>query len=334
MTETHASPSGRRFTPPIPNGWFQVAYEDEIAPGAVVPLKYFGKDLVLFRAEDGTISVLDAYCPHLGAHLGHGGKVAGNSIQCPFHAWEFNGAGQCTKVPYAKHMPRKAEIRAWKVKVTAGLVMVWHHAEGKDPEFEIPDFLPEFSDAAGTRNPEWVGYEKRRWQIRTNNLDMAENQVDSAHFHYVHGAKNMPESEGAADGAIMRVSSKTLMETPMGQVMGTVQSTSWGFGLSTIRFTGIAETLLVSSTTPIDEDHVDVRFAFMVKSLGGASITKGVGKAFIAEVTRQLEQDIPIWENKVQHARPLLCDGDGPIGVFRRWTTQFFCWPEGAVTGA
>ena len=56
----------------------------------------------------------------------------------------------------------------------------------------------------------------------------------------------------------------------------------------------------------------------------------GVGKAFVAEIERQLEQDIPIWENKIQHEHPLLCDGDGPIGVFRRWSRQFYCWPEEA----
>ena len=30
-----------------PNGWFQVAYSDELEKGAVLPLRYFDKDLVL-----------------------------------------------------------------------------------------------------------------------------------------------------------------------------------------------------------------------------------------------------------------------------------------------
>ena len=46
------------------------------------------------------------------------------------------------------------------------------------------------------------------------------------------------------------------------------------------------------------------------------------------EVSRQLEQDIPIWENKIHHDRPLLCDGDGPIGIFRRWCKQFYAENE------
>ena len=31
----------------------------------------------------------DAYCPHLGAHLGHGGIINGECIECPFHAWRW-----------------------------------------------------------------------------------------------------------------------------------------------------------------------------------------------------------------------------------------------------
>ena len=49
-----------------------------------------------------------------------------------------------------------------------------------------------------------------------------------------------------------------------------------------------------------------------------------MGKAFVAEVSRQLEEDIPIWENKIYLDRPALCDGDGPIGSFRKWCKQFY----------
>src|SRR5437773_202151 len=94
--------------PPFPTGWFQVAYSDELPAGTVTPLRYFGRDLVLFRGEDGAARVLDAHCPHLGAHLGYGGKVEGCAIRCPFHAWKFDGQGTCIEVPYASKIPPKA----------------------------------------------------------------------------------------------------------------------------------------------------------------------------------------------------------------------------------
>ena len=71
----------------------------------------------------------------------------------------------------------------------------------------------------------------------------------------------------------------------------------------------------------IGQEIADGRFQW---KLGLEDVTRNVGKAFIREVSRQLEQDIPIWEHKVYFDRPVLCDGDGPIGLFRKWCRQFY----------
>jgi 3-ketosteroid 9alpha-monooxygenase subunit A len=308
--------------PRYPNGWFQVAYSDELPKSGVLPLKYFGRDLVMYRGEDGTPYVLDAHCPHLGAHLGYGGKVEGNCIKCPFHAWQFDGGGKCTSVPYSdKPPPAKAKIRNWHVREVNGLIVVWHHMQGEGPTWEIPA-VEEFG------SPEWTPYDKLRWKIKTHNQEMAENAVDAAHFHYVHGTVEKPKSEAFTDGHVLRVISETKMRTPMGKVTGSVESLSYGFGYAATRFKGIVETLLIAGTTPIDDEYVDVRFSFMVRKAIDKDVTSTVGKAFMAEIERQLGQDIPIWENKVYVNPPLIVDGDGPIGIFRRWVKQFYSDPK------
>ncbi len=65
----------QRFPMPIPFGWFFVHYSDELKTGDVKSLHYFGEDLVLFRNEQGEVGLTEAYCPHLGAHLGDGEVV-------------------------------------------------------------------------------------------------------------------------------------------------------------------------------------------------------------------------------------------------------------------
>jgi phenylpropionate dioxygenase-like ring-hydroxylating dioxygenase large terminal subunit len=310
--------------PRYPNGWFQVAYSTELPPGGVTPLRYFGKDLVLFRPEPSEAEpaplpqVLDAHCPHMGAHIGHGGKVKGACVECPFHAWQFDGAGRCTSIPYAQKIPPKAALRAWPVREVNGLVMVWHHAQGAPPSWEVPA-LPEHG------NDEWTPYECRRWKIRTHNQEMAENSVDIAHFRYLHGTADMPTIvETKPEGHVLHAVSQILMRTPMGKTGGTVDVHAYGFGFTTTRFKGIVETLLVSSATTIDEEHVDVRFSFTLKKLAHKDVTLTVGKHYIAEIERQLEQDIPIWENKIYVHPPLLAEGDGPIGLYRKWCRQFY----------
>ncbi|MEX2159837.1 MAG: Rieske 2Fe-2S domain-containing protein [Dehalococcoidia bacterium] len=314
------TPDYRFPVPPYPNGWFQVAYSDELTQGDVVPLQYFGRQLVMFRGDDGTARVLDAFCPHLGAHLGYGGTIEGSTIRCPFHAWRFDGEGTCVEVPYATKIPPLAKLGAWPVNEINGLIMVHHHMHGDPPRYELP-VVPEY----GSDN--WTPYHRGRWRIRTHNQEMAENAVDAAHFKYVHGTPEMPATRAEIDGHILRVRSPVQYSTPQGEIEGQIASDSHGFGFGLVRFTGIVETLLVSSVTPIDGEYVDVRFSFMAKKVGNESLTENVSKAFIAEIERQLGQDIPIWEHKQMVERPMLCDGDGPIGIFRRWCRQFYIDP-------
>ena len=107
--------------PAYPRGWFFIAHSDELKPGDVQPLKYFGKDLVLFRTESGKAVLSDAFCPHLGAHLGHEGRVIGESVRCPFHGWQFNADdGKCSSIPYCEDIPERARVRTWHTEEKNG----------------------------------------------------------------------------------------------------------------------------------------------------------------------------------------------------------------------
>ena len=306
----------KRFPFGIPTGWFQVGYTTELAVGQVVPLSYFGTELVMFRSSDGAAHVLDAFCPHLGAHLGHGGHIEDDQLVCPFHAWKFGGDGTCTAIPYTDRIPGRAALKAWPVTEVNGLIMVWHDAAGRDPMWEMPRIEEAYSD-------KWTDIRTKRWTVNTCNQEMAENQVDAAHFHYLHGTAKMPETSTERHGHHLLTRSTTAMTTPAGVVEGNIEVNAWGFGFTTTRFNGLVETLLMSSASPITEERTELFFSFMVRDIG-KGITGGVGKAFMAEISRQLEQDIPIWENKIYVDPPLIVKGDGPIGPFRAWSKQFY----------
>jgi len=61
--------------PPYPNGWFALLRSRELEPGASISVNALGQNFAVFRDRRGTVHILDAYCPHLGANLGIGGKV-------------------------------------------------------------------------------------------------------------------------------------------------------------------------------------------------------------------------------------------------------------------
>src|SRR5258706_2188367 len=104
-------------------GWYQVAWSGDFAIGDVKPAKFFDQDLVLYRGESGKMVMLDAHCLHYGAHLGHGGKVEGDDIRCPFHAWKWSDQGRHIEVPYSKQRCVAKRLRTWHVVERSGLVL-------------------------------------------------------------------------------------------------------------------------------------------------------------------------------------------------------------------
>jgi 3-ketosteroid 9alpha-monooxygenase subunit A len=308
----------RRFPFPMPDGWFAVCFSDELAAGELRRARYFDRELVCLRGADGVARVFDAYCPHLGAHLGHGGKVEGDGVRCPFHGWRFDGAGRCAEVPYARKIPPKAKLSRYEVVERNGLVFAWRHAGGAPPGWEIPE-------VAELGSPDWTPPERREWTIQSAAQEMAENTVDPAHFRYVHRTNTVPETESAEiRGHVLHVVSRNRVSTPRGEQSGRIEIQAHGFGFGWTRFSGIADLLVLTTGSPIDADHTHTRLQFSVKKLLNSDATRGVGRAFIAEIERQFTQDIPIWENKIHLEHPLLVEGEAEIALLRRWARQFY----------
>ena len=89
-----------------PCGWYRICDSNDVAKrGQIKHVAVLGREMIVYRSDDeeNRVYVLDAFCVHMGANLGYGGRVlpGTNCIQCPFHLWEFEGeAGRCTKIPY------------------------------------------------------------------------------------------------------------------------------------------------------------------------------------------------------------------------------------------
>ena len=66
-----ASIAERNLDIGFPFGWYPVMLASDLAVGEVKPLRYFSTDLAIWRGEDGQVRMVDAYCKHLGAHMGH-----------------------------------------------------------------------------------------------------------------------------------------------------------------------------------------------------------------------------------------------------------------------
>ncbi|HSB94806.1 MAG TPA: Rieske 2Fe-2S domain-containing protein [Spongiibacteraceae bacterium] len=307
-----------RYDFPIPYGWFYVGDAAALASGEIQTVRYFGQDWVLWRDTDGNAHLQEAYCPHLGAHIGVGGTVIGNTIECPFHKWTFNGDGSVAAIPYATRINEKACLKTLPLREHYGNLMAWYHPDNIAPIYELPK-VPEI-DSGDFRGPL-----SETHMIACCLQEMAENTVDGAHFQSIHQHPGAAEYEDVTfKDHLMSMSSKQLFPSSRGPVEGTLCTETSGFGHSVVRYKTLIEICMLASTAPVEKDKSFQIFQVYYKNPNNDPKIDRIGQAFYQEVNRQVRQDIPIWENKIYRAKPQLCNGDGPIAQFRKWASQFY----------
>jgi len=314
----------RQYPFGVPNGWFAVAQSNDLGPGETANAHYFARDLVVWREhETGTPHVVDAYCAHLGAHMGVGsgapeshepgpGAVIGDCLQCPFHGWEYDGTGECVNIPYSEagRIPSRARVRGYPTTERNGLIFAWHHALDESPQWELP-VVDEYD------NDEWVGPIYTDRFISAALQELLENDQDTVHFLYVHGTDTIPEQTTRWEGR-MRIT-----EAPRGDGEVFVRETHQ-LGFVVLRLPGVT---FMAATSPVDASHVHQRWVFAYpKALGDE-----MGQMMVDMFSKQgIYQDIPIWEHKDFKEHPLLVKGDGEIAEFRRWARQFYTFTDTA----
>lgn len=318
-----------------PTGWFQVAWSDDIAAGQVHRMHYFGRDLVGWRSQSGRVSVMDAYCEHLGAHLGYGGHVEGEVIQCPFHGWQWDAEGRNVCIPYEPRPNPGRRIRSYPVTERNESLYIWHDVEGREPYFAVPDIFADFGDGAGAADyyPQQRLY---RAGVRLHPQYVLENGVDFAHFKFVHKTPIVPLfTRHDFDGPVSYVDFTITFSGDDGQSIGDVKSgveaINGGLGVAVTKSWGMVDNRTISAITPVDDTTCDVRFMVHIGRVPGddSAKTRDRATAFGQMVIGQFEADIDIWSHQRYQDKPALAPTEhDSFMAFRRWAAQFY--PESA----
>ena len=247
-----------------PTGWFQVAWSDEIKIGDVHRMTYFGTEMIAWRAESGQLTVMDAYCEHLGAHLGHGGHVEGEVIQCPFHGWQWNHEGRNVCIPYEDRPNRGRRIRTYPAVERNESIYIWHDVERRDPFFEAPDVFASFNDGSSADDyyPQQRLY---REALEMHPQYVIENGVDFAHFKFVHQTPIVPVfTRHDFDEPVSYVDFTITFEGDDKQsiedIDSRVEAINGGLGIAVTKSFGMVDNRTISAITPVDDCTSDVRF--------------------------------------------------------------------------
>ena len=167
----------------IVEGWYWVIPSSKIKKGRILPVTMLGRELAVFRGEDNKIRILDAYCPHMGAHLAEG-RVDGNGVRCFFHHWKLSEQGQVVDIPCQKFVPN-AGVRSWPADEKYGMVWIW---TGEKPRHPVP-YIPELD---GVEEDYRLG---NQFEKGCHPNIVMVNAIDEQHFHSVH-----PLASSLADG--------------------------------------------------------------------------------------------------------------------------------------
>lgn len=328
--------------PPLsmkPTGWFQVAWSEEIGVGDVHRMKYFDCELIAWRAQSGRLTVMDAYCEHLGAHLGHGGHVAGEVIQCPFHGWQWNHDGRNVCIPYQDRPNRGRRIRTFLTVERNESVYIWHDVAGRDPYFEVPDVFASFDDGSSAADyyPQKTLY---RAQLELHPQYVLENGVDFAHFKFVHQTPIVPVfTRHDFENPVSYVDFTITFEGDEGQsiddVNSGVEAINSGLGVAVTKSWGMVDNRTISAITPVDENTSDVRFMVYIGRTPGNDTPKAEAKAdaFAQNVIDQFLADVHIWQYQRYSDPPALATAEYEgFTAIRTWATQFYPDANGEPT--
>ena len=173
--------------------WYPVAVIDDLDPKRPHAIQLLGKSLVIWRDRNQEWQCFEDACPHRLAPLSEGRVEADGTLLCAYHAWRFDGKGQCMAIPQAKDKQIEATHRsranacaiAYPSQQRQGLLWVWAEpgAEGlTNSQTKAPRLIEELE------NPS-----KRVVQLFWNQRDLPygwdyfmENVADPAHVPVSH----------------------------------------------------------------------------------------------------------------------------------------------------
>jgi 3-ketosteroid 9alpha-monooxygenase subunit A len=85
-------------------------------------------------------------------------------------------------------------------------------------------------------------------------------------------------------------------------------------------------THLLVAHIPVHMEKFDIRLGVMLKK--NPNLSEKQNQALVDEYTQMsidsFIQDVEIWNNKIRVDNPLMCDGDGPLHMLRKWYSQFY----------
>ena len=118
--------------------WFPICAADDLPFRHVFHARLLGRELAVWRADDGHVNVWENRCLHRGVRLSIGIND-GAELVCRYHGWRYaNRSAGCTYIPAhpANAPARRVCNRVFPVRERYGLVWSGESPRGEPPELD------------------------------------------------------------------------------------------------------------------------------------------------------------------------------------------------------
>jgi vanillate O-demethylase monooxygenase subunit len=165
----------------VRNAWYVGCTHEEVAAGPI-ERTILDKPVVFYRSESGAAMAMHGLCPHRAYPLALKGQVKGDSLQCGYHGFTFDGrTGSCVRVPSQASVPSYKQ-RVYPVLERGPWIWIWPGDPSLADVATIPS-LDEVGFGQGWKYLEPIKFSgiKGRYSL------LMENLLDLTHVAYLHG---------------------------------------------------------------------------------------------------------------------------------------------------
>ena len=321
--------------------WYMAAHAANVKRGAMQRVMLLGEPVLVGRMRDGAAFALRDICPHRGVPLSAGRTMPDNTVQCPYHGWQFRADGQCALIPSLVGgeaiRAESIRVRSYPVREQDGLIWVYMAAEGREgaaprgepPKVQVPNARPRWSES----------------QTFHCAIDHAViGLMDPAHAPYVHGRWwwRVTPREKAKNYAPLPAGFVMTRHAPSKaayKLLGADVSTEITFELPSTRFENITGTFLgrridvvgLTTCTPVDANTTQVTQTFYWPAWLGfiKPFFWAMGPTFLGDDRRMVE--LQREGLKFDPRLMLIQDADMPAMWYHRLKKA---WQESVATGA
>ncbi|WP_010479684.1 aromatic ring-hydroxylating oxygenase subunit alpha [Thermococcus zilligii] len=304
--------------------WFAILSSKEVRKDRPVGVVRFGRNIVLWRDENGKVNAIEDSCVHRRARLS-AGKVINGRLQCPFHGFEYDGDGRVKLIPAlgrSYRVPERFSVKAYNVAEKAGMIWMWfgEGEPGGEPRF-FEDIDKKFACAEI----------QETWNVPFPRA--VENQLDVMHLPFVHRTTIGRGNRTLVNGPVVKwidgdsfvfyvfneVDRGQIAKKP-GELEGLESRVYLEFIFPNVWQNHISEKVrVVAFFVPVTKEKTMIYLRFYIKATGIRPLDRLIAKLGMRFNKVVLHQDRRVVETQEWDIRKdSLVQGDLPIMEFRK----------------